>query len=310
MATNTELLGLTLSDYDDYADISVINTNMTMVEKAMWARSRVWNLLDNSDFRNPVNQREGASYTGAEYGIDRWTGGNDTSSVTVTDQGIKFTANGSWNMIYQYFDAGQLGGKTLTFAACTSEGNLIVGSGVYPTDRGETLIVADVDAETGLQLMFDTRHTYDGVRICLANTAALDVTVAWAVLYPGAYTAETLPAYQPKGYATELLECQRYFYPVPSQYNMSYPAYAGSAQEARVTIQTPVPMRVTPSVSVVDATQIGVGASTAMKSATGLTVLSRDGNGVALSVATTGLTGFGQPCIVRFVTKVTLSADF
>ena len=34
--------------------------------------------------------------------------------------------------------------------------------------------------------------------------------IVWAALYEGAYTADALPAYQPKGYAAELAECQRY----------------------------------------------------------------------------------------------------
>ena len=35
--------------------------------------------------------------------------------------------------------------------------------------------------------------------------------IKWAALYEGAYTAETLPEYNPKGYAAELAECKRYF---------------------------------------------------------------------------------------------------
>ena len=36
----------------------------------------------------------------------------------------------------------------------------------------------------------------------------------WAALYEGEYTADTLPPYVPKGYAEELAECQRYYFPV------------------------------------------------------------------------------------------------
>lgn len=228
-------------------DIPLAASDQTALSAAVVKRDRVANLLDNSDFTKPVNQRGGASYTGAAYGIDRWKGGTGTSSVTVTDQGVKFASNGSWNMIYQYFDAGLFGGKTLTFAACTSEGNLIVGSGVYPAARGETLIVADVDEETGLQLGFDTRHTYDGVRIAIADTAARDVTVRWAALYEGAYTADTLPTYQPKGYAAELMECKRYFLKVQGVSRLC--GYCTTTQ-ANMCLQLDVPMRVTPTLTV------------------------------------------------------------
>lgn len=39
-----------------------------------------------------------------------------------------------------------------------------------------------------------------------------DVVLKWAALYEGAYTADTLPPYVPKGYAAELAECQRYYH--------------------------------------------------------------------------------------------------
>ena len=35
--------------------------------------------------------------------------------------------------------------------------------------------------------------------------------IKWAAVYDGAYTTETLPEYQPKGYMCELLECKRYY---------------------------------------------------------------------------------------------------
>ena len=53
-------------------------------------------------------------------------------------------------------------------------------------------------------------ETMNGVvNVVVYNTAA--VTIRWAALYEGEYTAETLPEYQPKGYGAELAECQRYY---------------------------------------------------------------------------------------------------
>ena len=37
------------------------------------------------------------------------------------------------------------------------------------------------------------------------------ITILWAALYEGAYTADTLPPYVPKGYGAELTECRRYY---------------------------------------------------------------------------------------------------
>lgn len=53
--------------------------------------------------------------------------------------------------------------------------------------------------------------TYDASAktVTIATTEA--TVIAWAALYEGSYTADTLPPYTPKGYAAELAECQRYY---------------------------------------------------------------------------------------------------
>lgn len=43
--------------------------------------------------------------------------------------------------------------------------------------------------------------------------------IKWATLYEGSYTAETLPPYVPKGYATELAECMLYFERIGSTFS-------------------------------------------------------------------------------------------
>ena len=40
--------------------------------------------------------------------------------------------------------------------------------------------------------------------------------IAWAALYEGTFTQETMPEYRPKGYGAELVECQRYFQFIPN----------------------------------------------------------------------------------------------
>lgn len=53
--------------------------------------------------------------------------------------------------------------------------------------------------------------TYDASAktVTIATTEA--TVIAWAALYEGSYTADTLPPYTPKGYAAELAECRRYY---------------------------------------------------------------------------------------------------
>lgn len=145
------------------------------------------NLLDNSDFRNPVNQRGKTAYTGNVYTIDRWQVWQDT--MTVGNGFVK--ANALFQFLQIPID------KVYTLVACAEDGSKAVVSGM------------PLNAVSALK---------DGVSVTLTNIAGYtepiigsEKNLIWAALYEGEYTAETLPEYQPKGYGAELLECQRYY---------------------------------------------------------------------------------------------------
>lgn len=75
---------------------------------------------------------------------------------------------------------------------------------------------------------------------CLIQPGCVDgggtANLYWAALYEGAYTEETLPPYVPKGYATELAECQRYYenswYPETKSMRIEAHAFVWSANLA------------------------------------------------------------------------------
>lgn len=142
------------------------------------------NLLDNSDFTNPVNQRGQSTYaTSAAYTIDRWLL-EGTACRVVSDSYVSIEANG---YLVQRIQKNRISlAKTYTLAVKDSAGNIYVGddAGIIFTDDG----------------------TYDFWSIKLKGRE-----IVWAALYEGVYTAETLPPYTPKGYAAELAECQRYY---------------------------------------------------------------------------------------------------
>lgn len=53
-------------------------------------------------------------------------------------------------------------------------------------------------------------ETMNGVvNVVVYNTET--IKIEWSALYEGSYTADTLPPYVPKGYAAEMMECQRYY---------------------------------------------------------------------------------------------------
>lgn len=164
------------------------------------------NLLDNSDFRNPVNQRgfvSGESVAAYNYFIDRWINGEKSSiAPNMSSNGIK--PNGAF---YQLLDSlASYIGRNMTFAIGLSSGDIVIASGTLTdvTDNDMT-IFNTTDGSNQILVGSDGGMWY--VRIDYPSS-----TIRWAALYEGSYTADTLPPYVPKGYAAELAECQRYCY--------------------------------------------------------------------------------------------------
>ena len=149
------------------------------------------NLLDNSDFRNPVNQRGNTSYIGG-YGIDRWKQWNSSSTIYVHDGYITVS------IIQQHIGVPIDFDTVYTFAAKKTDGTILCLTGTFNTKENIG----------GLRLDYDTNT--DGTKKPYVSINA-GGDYLWAALYEGEYTAETLPEYQPKGYGAELAECMRYY---------------------------------------------------------------------------------------------------
>lgn len=185
------------------------------------------NLLDNSDFRNPVNQRGQASYTG-EYGIDRWRVWN---SDTLTVNSGYITVNGS---VFQYFLPSVVQNSVHTLAAKKTDGSILL----YTKNPHETYSVAD----NGLGLGLDYN-----VVIHLPTGSYL-----WAALYEGEYTAETMPYYQPKGIAQERIACHRFF--VRADAWRPIYGYASWDGEISLFLPTSTEMRISPTATTLKGT--------------------------------------------------------
>lgn len=144
------------------------------------------NLLDNSDFSNPVNQRGRLSYDAYGYTIDRWIINGGSVSVEngyVTNSGgmIQRLPKHTANAVY-------------TFACKNVDGTIEVLSNTFESNASNNSAQMSIGASSGLPYI----HLLPG-------------SYLWAALYEGEYTAKTLPEYQPKGYGVELMECQRYY---------------------------------------------------------------------------------------------------
>lgn len=253
------------------------------------------NLLDNSDFRNPVNQRGATSYTGSgvskTYTIDRWaTWQNVSDGIQITADGITI-ADGVELVQYTASECFKAG-KTYTFAAMQSNGELSVLTVNYGSAAESDNITVSWEGAYEVGFSFYLKSgTYE-----------------WAALYEGEYTADTLPEYIPKGYTAELMECQRYYLKLEGSANVVYPAYTVSATQADVTILVAVPMRITPTLTVGDVSGISVYTSTTGVNATAAVVQGRRDNAISLRVTADVSTAWRNAC-ARFNTTVELSAD-
>ena len=160
------------------------------------------NLLDNSDFTNPVNQRGQTSYTSSGYSIDRWRADGD-GSATLSSSGITVSDKSFRQFV-------KLPAGTYTLAFKISNGVLLTISFTYDGTSTLSTIIGNNASTIGAYINY---YNYSsGVVACqFVLGSDYTYTLVWAALYEGAYDASTLPAYQPKGYGAELAECKRYF---------------------------------------------------------------------------------------------------
>lgn len=173
------------------------------------------NLLDNSDFRNPVNQR-GIDYganRNSGYTIDRWyyeqSAGAGDGYFGLTEYYVSLLApSDGYSQMYQNLEKyAKLKGKNVTFAARVRRGS---------TEKIVCVTFTLGSIDVGLNLFEDGNlklFSVDGMNILIRATGAEEFQFIWAALYEGSYTADTLPPYVPKGYAAELAECRLYYRP-------------------------------------------------------------------------------------------------
>lgn len=227
------------------------------------------NLLDNSNFKSPVNQRGNTTYYATAMAIDRWEllEGN----FAVADGYI------STGFVQQKLPFENLTG-VYTIAAKRTDGTLLI----YSQEITSSYVYTETTPSFGAW--------GDGlVRVTLPAGEYV-----WAALYEGEYTAETLPPYVPKNYAEELAACQRYFVRIGGNAAYTHIGIAHAQNETQLvcSVHLPQPMRegVLPSVikggalnmtakagsvfkdiSAVSVNQVGVGALLLTLTSEGLT---------------------------------------
>lgn len=174
-----------------------------------------YNLLDNSNFAMPVNQRGDTSYSSNGYTIDRWKITNSTTQVDVNDGYITVKAlSGGIGYFRQQFEKPITTG-VFTLAICvrgTGQGRMYFTTANGSSGTGSVTFNASSDWQVICLTSDATSGTGVPDQFTIRADDANGFDIKWAALYAGEYTAETLSPYMPKGYAHELLECQRHFH--------------------------------------------------------------------------------------------------
>lgn len=219
--------------YTDTAKVEANAYTDTAVRKAAPT-----NLLDNSDFTQPVAQAGlGGTHGALLYAIDRWRYNGSANHLSLNDgNGLSFAQD---YVIYQAL-AFPVTEKTHTLAIWLSDGTIgcVTLSSQYKPF-----------GNTG----FDATHNGENM-VYIKNGSSEGVAkspIKYVALYEGEYTAETLPEYRPKGYGAELAECQRYFWRMNNSNNWGIFAlgWEQSSTNVRYIVHLPVQMRLKPSVA-------------------------------------------------------------
>ena len=211
------------------------------------------NLLDNSYFARPVNQRGQTSYTAEGYGIDRWIVGAGALLTIDKDASITLAATGSQAATLTQRLPGdvctRLTGKAATIAVYLTDGTLLCASGTVTAGTQAATLLTKSSGNRSIRL---SRTSSGALEMVIAAPASGSVSVCWAALYEGAYTADALPSYRPRAAALELLECQRYYYAIRctgATEHIGDGSVNSGGTMAYVLLHLSVPMRAMPSMA-------------------------------------------------------------
>lgn len=162
------------------------------------------NLLTNSYFLDPINQRGKSVYLGSFYGIDRWFGDSLTRVTTSTGTGITISS-GNLN---QYIEIQE-----------PTVSNSFTCSGELNTGNIYTLTVDDLSSSNGSNDYFSI--SWDNTRKCI-KFSLKPGTWRWAKLEIGSYNS----LYSPRTRAEEIQRCLRYYYRI-QQENSDFNYFGG-----------------------------------------------------------------------------------
>lgn len=214
------------------------------VQKELDSRPVNNNLLINSNFANPVNQRGFTTATlngiGKQYLIDRWCiindEDNDISSVSLGNGFLQLNSASNENAgIYQLIDNLPAGVYSLSTK---------INDKVYKATLNFNNEYVDHYFSDGVWLGITLVDSYPTFFIAISPSVFTSVNIEWAKLELG----EVATPYVPRLYQEEWLLCQRYYQII---HNNLFPWSATTSD--MVFHQHFKPMRITPTISIIEA---------------------------------------------------------
>lgn len=253
------------------------------------------NLLDNSDFTNPVNQRGEWAYYANGYMIDRWV--NNGSAYNVAEHYMASGSHDGTKYIFQPLEFSKVAkaGDTLT-ASANINGETISVTAEITAAKGASDVVTTLDGKASIGFSWNPADDRMYFRINdLIESGA--VFLNWAKLEKGSVATP----YVPKGYGAELAECQRYFKRVG---NRGFRGWATNETNIVCCLTLAPPMRVKPTIT-------PVGTINAFDEVSSVTVIMDSSTGSTVDTARvtahgTGLTAFRPYSLLG---NVDISAD-
>lgn len=204
------------------------------------------NLLDNSDFTRPVNQRGQTTYTASGYTIDRWISLSSYLTITVTANGLQIKNNYT-AIVYpeQRLEKGIIKADTVYTVACWFADGTVAVQTIQPQNgvmTGTNLWHNGVSFSLGMD-----KANYDRFTIFVEAGNTAEITKV--ALYEGEYTEDTLPPYRYKGEAAEWCACMRYYRRYAELGSAVGSGFMVSGGTAAVVSISTLPMRAVPVAS-------------------------------------------------------------
>lgn len=206
------------------------------------------NLLINSDFRNPINQRAQTTYAPSRnvlaYTIDRWgifpsTNEGEGHSLTINNGYITF-ANTNANMsayLIQHLEYTLSGTYTISVKVKSATKAFSMSY-----RDGETMYSA-MTLNEGINSATIQCTALNFIRIAISGTASVDIE--WVKLEAGS----TATQFSPRIYAEELALCQRYYIRLSTTYPLMFTQQNVAETYSYMGIYLPVSLRNQPSIA-------------------------------------------------------------